>query len=227
MTECRDTAPLSLQNAKILDSKWNLPILTKWLVKRLVNTGWRHPQSSSCNCFLSRNVRFSLPLWAGNSYLWWTYISCPILNRLNDEFLRHRSQVHVVYMFLKSCKPSSLLIVFMKVLIRNCLSLVIPFRYAKLYQKTLMIEDTKDCTSILSRYFWEASFYFWGHNNMQGGSTHPWFSDLVMFTVIRKKFMDQQEYTFNLSFISYRYKFAIIVSKAFSFFWLFLILFEL
>ena len=57
---------------------------------------------------------------------------------------------------------------------------------------------------------------------MQGGSTHPGFSDLVMFTVIRKKFMDRQEYTFNLSFISYPYKFAIIVSKAFSFFWLFL-----
>lgn len=58
-------------------------------------------QSSSCNCFLSWNVRFSLPLWAWNSCLWWTYISCPILDRLNDEFLRHRSQVHVVYMFTK------------------------------------------------------------------------------------------------------------------------------
>ena len=152
---------LSLQNSKILDSKWNLPILTKWLVKRLVDTGWRNPQSSSCNCFLSWNVRFSLPLWAGNSYLWWTYISCLNLNRLNDEFLRHRSQVHVVYMFLKSCKPSSLLIVFMKVLIRNCLSLVIAFRYAKLYQKTLaelMVEETKYCTSILSRYFWVSVF---------------------------------------------------------------------
>ena len=114
----------------------------------------------------------------------------------------------------------------MKVLIRNCLSLVIPFRYAKLYQKTLaelMVEDTKYCTSILSRFFWvSAFFFFWGHNNRQGGSTHLGFRDLVMFTVMRKKFMDRQEYTFNLSLISYPYKFAIIVSKAFSFFWLFL-----
>ena len=53
---------------------------------------------------------------------------------------------------------------------------------------------------------------------MQGGSTHPGFSVFVMFTVIRKKFMDRQKYTFNLSLISYPYKFAIIVSKAFSFF---------
>ena len=53
---------------------------------------------------------------------------------------------------------------------------------------------------------------------MQGGSTHPGFSDSVMFIVISNKFRDQQEYAFFLRYISYPYKFAIFFLKHFLFF---------
>ena len=125
-------------------------------------------------------------------------------------------------MFLKSCKPCRLLIVFVKVLIRNCLSLVTSFRYATISEHACRGYSWRHklyCTLILSRYFWVSVFlYLCGDDNTEGGSTHPGFSDLVMFTVIRKKFRDQQEYAFFWSFISYPYKFTIFFLKHFLFF---------
>ena len=91
--------------------------------------------------------------------------------------------------------------------LRNCLSLVIPFRYATISEDACRGYGWRHKlygTLILSRYFWVSVFLcLCGDDNTEGGSTHPGFSDLVMFTVTREKFRDQQEYAFFLSFLTH------------------------